>query len=324
MPTRFRFRRAATFGPTCAAWRRRPAAMRSPTDWERESDSLSSPEAATRPLRPISVTRHAERTSETPRVVTGAATRGRAFGLLVHQHPRMDPVRRRCGRPRDHGGEPGAAVRPLDRSAAAQSCTQHVQRVDGSCPVIDRARAAARLWRELSLWFPEGDQLLEGKIDLVFEEDGTTRGSRLQDGRDLGGPAAPAGRSSRATAPALRARPDSSVGPEGSRAIGGVHGARQSRPRLRRSVPPLPVGERAGVRGDCRSSPAFSVSPCLRGPPDSRGPGAAEAHATLAAVEEKRSAFSWSVSRHDAFARAAADATTTRTTGHAKTPRSSA
>ena len=33
------------------------------------------------------------------------------------------------------------------------------------------------------------------------------------------------------------------------------------------------------------------------------GPGAAEAHATLAAVEEERPGFSWSVSRHDTFTR---------------------
>ena len=45
------------------------------------------------------------------------------------------------------------------------------------------------------------------------------------------------------------------------------------------------------------------MSPCLCGQPDSRGPGAAEAHATLAAVEEKRPGFSWSVSRHDTFTR---------------------
>ena len=34
------------------------------------------------------------------------------------------------------------------------------------------ARVAPRVWRELPLWFPEGEELLEGVIDLVFEEEG--------------------------------------------------------------------------------------------------------------------------------------------------------
>jgi len=41
-----------------------------------------------------------------------------------------------------------------------------------SLPVIDRARRAPRVWRELSLWFPDGAYLVEGIVDLVFEEDG--------------------------------------------------------------------------------------------------------------------------------------------------------
>jgi ATP-dependent exoDNAse (exonuclease V) beta subunit len=28
------------------------------------------------------------------------------------------------------------------------------------------------VWRELSLWFPDGAHLVEGIVDLVFEEDG--------------------------------------------------------------------------------------------------------------------------------------------------------
>jgi ATP-dependent helicase/nuclease subunit A len=39
-------------------------------------------------------------------------------------------------------------------------------------PVIDRARRASQVWRELSLWFPDGAHLVEGVVDLVFEEDG--------------------------------------------------------------------------------------------------------------------------------------------------------
>ena len=37
---------------------------------------------------------------------------------------------------------------------------------------MERARGAARVWRELPLWFAEGGELVEGVVDLVFEEDG--------------------------------------------------------------------------------------------------------------------------------------------------------
>ena len=37
---------------------------------------------------------------------------------------------------------------------------------------MDRARRSARVWRELPLWFPDGEHLVEGTVDLVFEEDG--------------------------------------------------------------------------------------------------------------------------------------------------------
>ena len=39
-------------------------------------------------------------------------------------------------------------------------------------PLVERARRAARVWRELPLWFPDGAHLVEGMVDLVFEEDG--------------------------------------------------------------------------------------------------------------------------------------------------------
>jgi ATP-dependent helicase/nuclease subunit A len=58
----------------------------------------------------------------------------------------------------------------LDAAAASRAATQ-VERVLG-LPVIDRARRASRVWRELSLWFPDGSHLVEGIVDLVFEEDG--------------------------------------------------------------------------------------------------------------------------------------------------------
>jgi ATP-dependent exoDNAse (exonuclease V) beta subunit len=59
----------------------------------------------------------------------------------------------------------------LDAEAAARAAAQ-VERTL-SLPVIERARRATRVFRELALWFPEGASLVEGKVDLVFEEDGT-------------------------------------------------------------------------------------------------------------------------------------------------------
>ena len=37
---------------------------------------------------------------------------------------------------------------------------------------MDRARKSPRVWRELPFWLPETDELIEGVVDLVFEEDG--------------------------------------------------------------------------------------------------------------------------------------------------------
>jgi ATP-dependent helicase/nuclease subunit A len=36
--------------------------------------------------------------------------------------------------------------------------------------VLLRARRARRVWREMRLWFPDGGDLVEGIVDLVFEE----------------------------------------------------------------------------------------------------------------------------------------------------------
>jgi ATP-dependent helicase/nuclease subunit A len=37
---------------------------------------------------------------------------------------------------------------------------------------MDRARRAGRAWRELQVSFCEGAELIEGIVDLVFEEEG--------------------------------------------------------------------------------------------------------------------------------------------------------
>jgi ATP-dependent exoDNAse (exonuclease V) beta subunit len=56
-------------------------------------------------------------------------------------------------------------------NGAAARAGEQVERVL-SLPLMERARRAPHLWRELSLWFPDGAHLVEGIVDLVFEEDG--------------------------------------------------------------------------------------------------------------------------------------------------------
>src|SRR6185436_15472286 len=66
-----------------------------------------------------------------------------------------------------------AALAPafgLDEAAAARAA--EAARRALVLPVMQRARASARIWREMPVWFPEEGDLVEGVVDLVFEEDG--------------------------------------------------------------------------------------------------------------------------------------------------------
>jgi ATP-dependent helicase/nuclease subunit A len=56
------------------------------------------------------------------------------------------------------------ADRDADRAA------DHVSRVL-EMPLVGRARRARRVWREIPLFFPEEGRLVEGIVDLVFEEE---------------------------------------------------------------------------------------------------------------------------------------------------------
>jgi ATP-dependent helicase/nuclease subunit A len=123
--------------------------------------------AGHRPFVPASVTRVALRQAPAA-VAIAAATGGRDFGSLVHRIlewvPLAEPERVRGM------AEALAPSFGLDASAADRAATAAERAL--ALPVMQRARAATRLWRELPLWFPEGAELLEGVIDLVFEEDG--------------------------------------------------------------------------------------------------------------------------------------------------------
>ena len=97
-----------------------------------------------------------------------AAAGGRDFGSLVHRIlewvPLDEPERARGM------AEALAPAFGLDAGAAERAAAAAERAL--ALPVMQRARRAARLWRELPLWFPEGAELLEGVIDLAFEEDG--------------------------------------------------------------------------------------------------------------------------------------------------------
>src|SRR5262249_3863364 len=58
----------------------------------------------------------------------------------------------------------------VDASGAARAAASVASVL--ALPVMERARQAARSWRELRLVFPDGGDLVEGVADLVFEEAG--------------------------------------------------------------------------------------------------------------------------------------------------------
>jgi ATP-dependent helicase/nuclease subunit A len=93
---------------------------------------------------------------------------GRNFGSLVHQVLQWIPLNAPA-----QAAALANALGPrfgLDASSALRAGEQVVGAL--ATPLMERARHAERLWRELPLWFPEGDELIEGIVDLVFEEAG--------------------------------------------------------------------------------------------------------------------------------------------------------
>jgi ATP-dependent helicase/nuclease subunit A len=123
--------------------------------------------AGHRPFVPASVTRAALRQAPAA-VAIAAASGGRDFGSLVHRILEWVPL----GEPERVRGmadalAPSFGLDALSAERAAAAAERAL-----ALPVMQRARAATRVWRELPLWFPEGAELLEGVIDLVFEEDG--------------------------------------------------------------------------------------------------------------------------------------------------------
>jgi ATP-dependent exoDNAse (exonuclease V) beta subunit len=138
--------------------------------WEAERRDLVA-RAAERAFGPVSATRLAARAA--PPAAAAAGPGGRDFGSLVHRLLEWVPL---------EDVDPGRAERVLSMAealapsfgldaGAARRAALQVERAL-ALPVMDRARRSPRTWRELSLWFPDGEHLVEGVVDLVFEEDG--------------------------------------------------------------------------------------------------------------------------------------------------------
>ena len=138
------------------------------TRWEVErSERIEA--AGHRPFVPISVTRAARRRAPAAASAAGSGG-GRDFGSLVHKLLEwipLEPTGIEAARAAARALAPAYAV----EGDGAERAVETVMRVL-ELPVMERARQAPRLWRELPLWFPEGTELLEGSVDLVFEEDG--------------------------------------------------------------------------------------------------------------------------------------------------------
>jgi ATP-dependent helicase/nuclease subunit A len=123
--------------------------------------------ASHRDFVPISATKVAARTAVSA-VVSTVAGGGRDFGSLVHRILEWIPL----DEP-ERAGPMAEALAPsfgLDPDAARRA--GDAARRALALPVMQRARAASRVWRELPVWLPQGADLVEGVVDLVFEEDG--------------------------------------------------------------------------------------------------------------------------------------------------------
>ncbi|HET9317782.1 MAG TPA: UvrD-helicase domain-containing protein [Vicinamibacteria bacterium] len=135
--------------------------------WEAERKDLLEA-GGYRPYVPIAAVRAALR--DAPSEGVGEASPlGRYFGSLVHRVLEWVPL---DGATADVVGAMAQALAPsfgLDGEAGRRAGEAAWSAL--RLPVMERARTARRVWRELPLFFPDGGDLIEGVIDLVFEED---------------------------------------------------------------------------------------------------------------------------------------------------------
>ena len=138
--------------------------------WEEERRELVAA-AAERPRVPVSATRLAARTAPPPAVGLDGA--GRDFGSLVHRLLEWVPLEAGEEPPPERVRAMADALAPaygLDDAAARRASDQVARAL--ALPVLQRAGRAARVWREMRVWFSDGENLVEGVVDLVFEEEG--------------------------------------------------------------------------------------------------------------------------------------------------------
>jgi ATP-dependent helicase/nuclease subunit A len=124
-------------------------------------------EGGYRPFIPIAAVKAALRDAPSEQLAE-ASSMGRHFGSLVHRVLEWTSFE-------------DATAEVVSAMAAALAPTfgldaEAGRRAGGAAwsalalPVMARAKAARRVWRELPLVFPDGSDLIEGVIDLVFEE----------------------------------------------------------------------------------------------------------------------------------------------------------
>ena len=139
--------------------------------WEAAREELLA-RGAEVPYIPITATDLASRSAPAP-VIAVSASSGPDFGRLVHKLLELVVLE-------DLGPSRAAHIRSVSETlapslgldlSAAQRAGDQVERVL-SLPLLERARNATHVWRELPIVFPDGEYLAAGKVDLVFEEDG--------------------------------------------------------------------------------------------------------------------------------------------------------
>ena len=106
---------------------------------------------------------------ERPATASGTGS-GRRFGQLVHQLLEWVPFDDEAPRAVQRMAEALGPSFGLDVDGARRA-GDHASRALAQ-PVMDRARRASRVWRELPVAFADDGKLKEGVVDLVFEEDG--------------------------------------------------------------------------------------------------------------------------------------------------------
>ena len=228
--------------------------------WEARAARARGARAPSGRTRPSPATRLAPRASAPPRSPRRRQRRRPRLRQPRAPAPRVDPARRRRrgpagARPRDGRGA-RALVRPRrDRAPRARRSRRSGR---SRCRCSSARARAARVWRELPLWFPEGAHLVEGIVDLVFEEDGQLVVVDYKTDAIADEQAARPGRPPRAAAPALRPRPRPGPRAAGARAARPLHGPRpRACPSRRRGTRQrLPRRAACRVRAMCVDSVA--------------------------------------------------------------------